>query len=401
MTQPQGEQQRGQQRGQGVTRRDFLTRGGTTLGGAALGSALLGAGALGAGALGSAAGASVTSGDPGGRLDVLTWPTYIDRRSKRQFPRRTGIALKYSEGINDNNEFFAKYQEQFSRGQHIGFDIVTPTSWLAARLIELEYVRKLPFARIPNVSNLDPTLVNPVWDPTGEYTLPWQGGMTGIAYNIAETGRELTSVSDLFDPKFRGKVGMLLEMRDTMGLLLLGDGIDPATVTFQQARASFDRLERAVDNGQVRSFTGNDYQDDLVNGDFVVNVAWSGDVAQLTLENEDLRFVIPDEGGNRWADVMCMVATSKRTAQVAAWMDYFYDPVNAAQVAAYVQFLSPVAGIEEELADLDPAAVDNPLIFPPPEITEQLVQFKTLDRDEEERFDLRFAEITGTGGGPG
>lgn len=375
----------------GVSRREFLTRGAAAAGGLAAAPYLLG----GASAFAAAdAGARV-----GGSLDVLNWPLYIDKKSKKDFPKQTGIKLKYSEGLNDNNQFFAKYQEQFAQEQHIGFDIVTPTSWLAARLIDLGYVRPLPLDQMENLGNLDPALANPVWDPDGEFTLPWQTGMTGIAYNIEATGREFTSVDDLFDPEIKGKVGCLLEMRDTMTLLMLGEGISreqiETSVTFAQAQPAFDRLEEAVESGQIRKFTGNDYQDDLENGDFAANIAWSGDVAQLTLTNENLRFIIPEEGGHRWADVMCMVKTSKRNKQVAAWMDYFYDPVNAARAANYVQFISPVAGIDDELAALDPAAPENPLIFPPPDVQERLVQLHTLDAEEEEKFDERFSAITG------
>lgn len=370
----------------GVTRREFIARGGAALGGLALAPALLSSGS---------AFASAPADGPGGKVAVLNWPLYIDKLSKKDFPRQTGVALKYNEGINDNNEFFAKYQEQLSRGQDIGFDIVTPTSWLANRLIKLGYVQKLPLDLAPNVANLDPAFHDPIWDPTGKYTIPWQTGMTGIAYNIEVTGRELDSVDDLFDPKFKGKIGMLLEMRDTVGLALLADGVDPTTVTFKQAGPAFKRLEKAVNNGQVRRFTGNDYQDDLVAGNFAACVSWSGDVAQLTLDNPKLRFVTPKDGGMRWADTMCMVKTSKRRRQVGAWIDYFYDPVNAARVANFVQFISPVAGIKAELGKLDPKAPTNPLIFPPADVFAQLKIFRTLGEKEEEKFDTRFAQIIG------
>ena len=376
----------------GLSRREFLTRGAAAAGGLAAAPYLLGAPAW---------GAAETGAKVGGKLDVLNWPLYIDKKSKKDFPKQTGIKLRYSEGLNDNNEFFAKYQEQFAAEQHIDFDIVTPTSWMAARLIKLGYVQPMPFDLMENLGNLSPVLQGPPWDPDNEFTLPWQTGMTGIAYNIEATGREITSVEELFNPEFEGKVGCLLEMRDTMALAILSTGITreelAAGVTFQQAEPAFDRLEEAVESGQIRKFTGNDYQDELVNGDFVLNVAWSGDVAQLTLENEDLRFVIPDEGGHgRWADVMCMVATSNRRKQVAAWMDYFYDITNAARVANYNNYLSPVAGIEEALAELDPAAPDNPLLFPPADVEARLVEFPLLDEEDEEKFDERFAAITGS-----
>jgi spermidine/putrescine transport system substrate-binding protein len=370
----------------GVTRREFITRGGATLGGLALAPALLSSG--------SAFAAAQTDG-PGGKVSVLNWPLYIDKKSKKDFPKATGVELKYNEGINDNNEFFAKYQEELSQGKSIGFDIVTPTSWMAARLIDLGYVQPLPLADVPNAVNLSPTFQNPAWDPTGEYSLPWQTGITGIAYNIKETGRELTSVDDLFDPKFKGKIGVLLEARDTMGLLALSEGVDPATTDYAQLKPAFKKLEKATNNGQIRRFTGNDYQDDLVAGNFAACVSWSGDVAQLTVENDDLRFVIPDEGGMKWADTMLWVTPSDSGPQVAAWMNYFYDVVNAARLANDIGYISPVAGIEAELAKLDPAAIENPLLFPPADVQARLFAFGALSAKDEEKFDIRFSEISG------
>ncbi len=370
----------------GVTRREFITRGGATLGGLALAPALLSSGR---------AFASVGADGPGGKVNVLNWPLYIDKKSKKDFSKSTGVALKYNEGINDNNEFFAKYQEELSQGKSIGFDVVTPTSWMAARLIDLGYVQKLPLGDIPNSANLAPVFQNPAWDPTGEYSLPWQTGITGIAYNIKVTKRELTSVDDLFDKKFKGKIGVLSEMRDTMGLMALSEGVDPSTIDFAQAKGAFKKLEKASNGGQIRRFTGNDYQDDLVAGNFAACVSWSGDVAQLTVENEDLRFVIPDEGGMKWADTMLWATPSNNGPQVAAWMNYFYDPVNAARLANDIGYISPVAGIEDEIAKLDSAAVDNPLLFPPADVQARLHAFGQLSAKDEEKFDNRFAEIAG------
>ena len=380
----------------GVSRREFIARGGAAAGGLALGSTLLGS-------AGAFASLGAQGDNVGGKLSVVNWPLYIDKPptsrtdSPKDFEADTGIDLKYSESLNDNNEFFAKYQQQLSQDRYPGFDIAVPTSWMAKRLIDLGYVQKLPLDDIPNAANLDPGLANPIWDPTGEYTLPWQTYIVGIAYNIAITDRELTSFDDLYDKKFKNKVGMLLEMRDTMGLALLADGVDPTTVTYRKATPTFNRLQKAVDASQVRRFTGNDYQDDLVDGNFAACVGWSGDVAQLTLDNEDLRFVIPDDGGMRGTDTMVWIAPAKRRAQVAAWMNYFYDPAHAAQVEAYVNYIPPVAGVQPELAAIDPALGSSPLIFPPADVLAQLKIFnQELSPKDEEKFDRRFAELTGT-----
>ena len=246
---------------------------------------------------------------PAGRREHLyfeNWPAYIDPTEDGltgtvdRFVEATGIDMQYTEAYNDNNEYFAKIQPVLGNGDTIDPDIIAPTSWLAGRLIQLGWVDKLPLDQIPNAANLRADLVKPTWDPTGEYSLPWQTGFGGIAYNIDVTGRELTSADDLFDPEFNGKIGMLTEMRDTMGLIMLSMGIDISTLTdFATAEPAFAKLEQAKNDGQIRRFTGNDYMNDLSTGNFAACVGWSGDVVQLARDNPAVRFIIPEAGRHR------------------------------------------------------------------------------------------------------
>lgn len=380
-----------------IGRRQFLGRAGLMAGGVALAPSVLAACSSSKSDKKSSGG----SNDTAKELTVDNWPLYIDDKSVADFQEQTGIKTKYKENINDNNEYFATIQEPLSQGDSIGADVITPTGWLAGRLYELGYVQDIDFDKVPNLKNLRPDLKNPSWDPDGKYSLPWQSVIAGVAYNLEKTGRDLSSVNDLFDPAFRGKVGMLLEMRDTVGLTLLGEGLDPTTITYDQAQPAFDKLQEAADSGQIRQFTGNDYQDDLVNGNFAVNIAWSGDVAQLALENPNIKFVIPDEGGTLTADTMVMPTPSGRMDSVTAWMNYFYDPVNAARVAATVQYPTPVLGVQEEMRkssdSTTQALAESVLLFPDEEVLASLSVFNVLDPDQEEKFDTRFAEITGGG----
>jgi spermidine/putrescine transport system substrate-binding protein len=326
------------------------------------------------------------------------WPAYIDEETVDLFTEASGLEFRYTEGFNDNNEYFAKVQADLAAGNSIGPDIIAPTYWLAARLIDLEWVQAIPFDDIPNAANLVPDLQKPSWDPDGTHSLPWQSGMTGIAYNIAETGRELTSMSDLFDPAFKGKVGMLSEMRDTVGLTMLLTGKDPADATFDDATEAFAMIEEAASSGQIRAFTGNDYMDDLTSGNFAACVGWSGDISQLALENPDLRFVIPDEGGMQWSDTMVIPNGAENVANTAKWMDYVYDPEHAALITAYVGYNSPVQGVQEVLAagdDTQKALAESPLLFPDEATLAKLHVFANLDDEAEAAFDERFAEISG------
>ena len=351
---------------------------------------------------GTAGGGSSPGGGGGNSLYFENWPAYIDPTEDGvpgtvdRFVEATGIDMQYTEAYNDNNEYFAKIQPVLGNGDTIDPDIIAPTSWLAGRLIQLGWVDKLPLDLIPNAANLRTDLVNPTWDPTGEYSLPWQTGFGGIAYNIDVTGRELTSADDLFDPEFNGKIGMLTEMRDTMGIIMLSLGIDISTLTdFATAEPAFAKLEQAKNDGQIRRFTGNDYMNDLSTGNFAACIGWSGDVVQLARDNPAVRFIIPESGGTAWADTMVLPKGAENRDAAAKWMDFVYDPVQAAQLTAWVQYLSPVQGVQEEVAKLDPELAENPLLFPDEATIARTHTFANLPEDVEAEYDAAFSAITG------
>jgi spermidine/putrescine transport system substrate-binding protein len=348
------------------------------------------------------AGTTGGGGGGGNELHFENWPEYIDPTEDgaigtvERFEAATGVSLRYAETYNDNTEYFAKIQPVLGNGQTIDPDVIAPTSWLVGRLISLGWLDPLPVDQVPNAANLRADLQNPTWDPTGEYSLPWQTGFAGIAYNIDETGRELTSVADLFDPAFNGKIGMLTEMRDTVGLIMLGEGVNISEITsFADAESAFAKLEQAKADGQIRRFTGNDYLNDLSTGNFAACIGWSGDVVQLSRDNPSVRFVIPEEGGTSWADAMVMPKGARNRDAAAKWMNFVYDPVEAAQITAWVQYVSPVEGVQEELAKIDPELAENPLLFPDDETLDRTYAFAQLSEDVEAEYDAAFSRIIG------
>ncbi|MDA0370657.1 MAG: spermidine/putrescine ABC transporter substrate-binding protein [Actinomycetota bacterium] len=375
----------------GFSRRELLIR-----------SGVVGAAGLSLPAILAACGGDDGGGGGADELFVENWPYYIDPTEDGatgtidRFVAASGVKTTYSEAYNDNLEYFAKIQPLLGTGKTIDPDIIMPTQWMAGRLRKLGWLEKLPVDKVPNAKNLEDAFKNPPSDPTGEYSLPWQAGTAGIAYNIDVTGRELKSVADLFDPAFKGKIGMLTEMRDTIGLLLLGLGINPSTVTsFNEAAPAFEQLEKAKADGQIRAFTGNDYMDDLSLGNFAACVGWSGDILQLQADNPSARFVIPEEGGTLWWDTMVVPKGAKNTAAAAKFMDYVYDPVQAAQITAWVQYMSPVKGVRDELAKIDPELADDPLLFPDDATRARLYAFADLSDDVEAEFEEAFSAITG------
>lgn len=371
------------------SRRAFLGRAAAAAGTALLGPSLL-----------AACGRRQDDGAAARRLVISNFPLYIDPDKDgvpggvERFRRQTGIQLSYLEDINDAQAFFARIQPELAAGRTISQDLFVTPYWLAQRLIGLGWLEPLPV--VANARHLSPSLRRPSWDPQQRYSLPWQSGIAGIAYNIEATGRELRGVDDLFDPALRGRVGFLTEMRDTMGLLMLADGQDVTQPRWAAAQASFARMEKARLEGQIRSFTGNDYQADLLAGNLAACMAWSGDVAQLLVEQPTLRFLVPESGGILWADVMVMPKGARHRQSVARWLDWVYDPVNAARIAASVQYISPVDGVQPILA-ADPATAElarNPRMFPDAAMQARLKVFGPLSPADEERFDARFAAIT-------
>lgn len=372
-----------------LSRRQFLTRSGLVAGSLAVAPQVL------AGCGGSAA-------------DVWfeNWPEYIDTgedgsvnapgTTVANFTKETGVSMKYTEVYNDNNEYFAKIQPLLSRGRAIGPNVLAPTFWMAARLINLGWLDPLPLSKIPNSKNLVPDLQNPPSDPSGKFSLPWQAGIAGLAYNVKATGREIMSVEDMWAPDLKGRIAVLTEMRDTIGLIAMSEGVELKDATFRSLQPAFDKLKEEVDNGQIRQFLGNEYVGPLEEGTLAACFAWSGDV--LGMNNPDVRFVVPEAGGTLWFDSMVIPANAPNQDDVAKWMNFVYDPVNAAQITAAVQYISPVAGVQEVLRSnggTDAELADNPLLFPDQATLDRLQTFGNLSDDDELSSDALFARISG------
>ena len=365
-----------------LTRNELLRRG--AAGGALLAFPSL----LAACGGGDDGGGSADGGELKDVLNFANWPLYIDEEKPTtldDFTTQTGIKVNYFEEINDNAEYFAKVQGPLSQGQSIDRDlfVFTDNSRFPGILVNEGWVQKLDKSLIPNIDNLVPAQAAPPFDPNREYSLPWQSGMTGIAWNGDLTG-PVTSIEQLLtDPKLKGKVSMLTEMADSVGLVMLANGDDPGSVTDDTFNAAIERVQAAVDSEQIVRFTGNDFAQPLTNGTFAASVAWSGDIVQLLADNPKLKWAIPSDGGMIWTDNM-LIPAGGSVPTASTYMNFVYDPVIAARIAAYVNYVTPVVGAKEELAKSDPETANNQLIFPDEETLSQVKQFdsEALNNDE-------------------
>ncbi len=346
---------------------------------------------------------------PSDVLNFANWPLYIDQDEStppksptlEQFTAKYGTKVNYVEAVNDNESFFGTIQPPLQAGQDAGWDLIVLTDWMAARVIRLGWVEKIDTANTPAfVANVADVYKGVPWDPDTDLRAPWQSGMTGLGFDESVTGA-LTSLASLWtdDARWKGRVWMLSEMRDTVGLTLLKLGLRPEDVTEADATTAFAEITKAVDAGIVRSFLGNDYKESLVKGDLVLGMAWSGDIIQAQLEKDSLRFAIPDEGGMLWTDNMLIPKGAQHKYTAELMIDWVYDPKIAAQIAAYVQYVSPVKGAKEAIAaSSDPAVAAlaaNPLMFPDDATLAKAHIFKALSEAEETSFNDQFSTVIG------
>jgi spermidine/putrescine transport system substrate-binding protein len=367
-----------------LTRRQLLER--AALGGAAL--TLPGVLAA-CGGSSTKAGGTTVEHKLAKTLHFSNWTLYMDTNKKKhtfpslvEFQKKYGVHVDYNEDVNDNASFFGKIQAQLRRGQSIGRDIIvmTDNSRYPSLLVKKGWVEKLDKSAIPNIKNLEPVQRHPAWDPDRDYSLPWQSGITGIAFNDKLTDPVLSMDDLLGNRRLKGKITLLNEMGDCLSLVMLSNGDDPAKVT----DATFDRamktIQAAVDSGQVRQFTGNDYAPVLAKGDLSAAMSWSGDIAQLG--NPNIHWNLPTDGGDTWTDNM-LIPTGGDVYTASVYMNYVYDPTVQGLMEAGdpkrnitgIYYIPPVVGAKAAAVKVNPAVANNPLIFPTKQMLDKIHLF--------------------------
>jgi spermidine/putrescine transport system substrate-binding protein len=367
---------------------------------------LAGAGGLGAaGLLAACGGGSSSSAGDKNTVRWGNWPLYLDFDSKtkkyptlEKFSKESGITAKYFEDYNDNDEFFGKVQAQLKLGQDIGYDVVTPTDWMAARWIRLGYTQKFDAANIPNKVNIIDSLSSPSFDPKREQSLTWQGIMSGFGWNVEKNPKGVHTLDELFAPQNKGKIVVLSEMRDTIGIIAKAQGVNLQTITEAQFMNAVDFMAKKIADGWIRGVKGNDYAQDLTSGDATAVIGWSGDMFILKSENEGkFDFAIPESGSTISGDNLMIpsTATADGKANAEKLINYYYEPAVAAEVAAYVNYVCPVKGAQAEMEKIDPKLATSPFIFPDGATSKKLSVFRSLTPAEETSWGEAFQKAAG------
>ena len=370
------------------------------------GAAVAGAGA---GALGLASCSSGGSGGgENGSIVWGNWTYYLDFNEETgswdsldAFMEETGIDVQYVEDIDDNNTFYGKIKDQLALDQHTGYDVITMTDWMNGRLVQAKQIQEFDYANLPNVKA---NLVDAQWDaldvdPGRKFTIPWQLPASGWVWNTEAVPNGIKTLDDFMNPELKGKVVVLSEMRDTMGMILAGLGYDPKGAWGDKEWGeALQWLDDGLKSGQIGNVKGNSYTQDLITGDALAAMAWTGDVIMLNAENDNQwTLEIPESGGMIAADSFTVPngTEAEQKALVEEMINYYYDPVVMAQVADYVTFVPPVKGTQEAMKDVNPENADNPLIFPSEQDWTRLHSFRTLSPEEDKKYSDEFQKVLG------
>jgi spermidine/putrescine transport system substrate-binding protein len=338
------------------------------------------------------------------------WPGYMDlsedelsKPTLDRFQAESGITVEYLEDYNDNDEWYGINRNELIAGKDVGADLICPTEWMAARLVRDGQVQKLDVATMANHKNVAPAYLGAAYDPNREFTVPYQGILGGIAYNKelykSLTGKDAPkTIEDLWAPELNGRVVLLSEMRDSVGLIALAKGLDIASdssFTEDAFNSVIEDIAALFADGKIKAFAGNEYMDGFAADEYVAGIVWSGDVSQMntSAEYEKYGFFLPESGGTISADVFTvpMGATHKKNAE--ALINFYYDPKNAAELAAYVNYITPVVGAYDEAIKIDPVLAENQLIFPNEQFLSLTHAFRALTAQEEQTFATAWGRV--------
>ncbi len=362
-------------------------------------------GSSGTGATGTVGGFDWTSQQITGEFTFANWPLYIDRAkvdgdrvhpSLELFQQETDIEIHYVEAIQAYDEFFAKMRVLLEADQPTGYDLIVMgfPKWLPLMMAN-DYLIPLDHTKLPNfASNAAASYKDPSYDPGNRYSIPYMSGITGIAYDPELTGREITSVMDLFDPAFEGRVGMFGDTEDMPNLTLLGMGVEPSGSTEDDWNAAADLLTSQRDDGIVRQYFGQNYVNALTSGNVALTMAWSADVLQLQMSGfPNLRFVVPDEGAMLWTDSLCIPVNAEHPLDALTFMDFIYRSDVAAMIVGWIQNVTPVPTSQDVLRQQGNPVAESPLVFPTPEMYSRLHGYRVLSPEEQQVWDRTFQPI--------
>ena len=268
-------------------------------------------------------------------VNVCSWGEYIDESLIDEFEQKTGITVNYQTA--ESNEALYSLIEMGGAD----FDVIVPSDYMVARLIDEGLLAELNYDNIPNYALIGDQYKGLSYDPENKYTVPYTWGTLGIIYNTTMVDEEITSWDAMFDTKYAGQVLMINNSRDAMAAALLDLGYSINTTDEGELQEAFELLAGAKKNGVYQAFVMDQVFQKMEGGNAAIAMYYAGDYLTMLENNEDLRFVIPDEGSNWFVDAMCVLKTSQHKAEAEEWINFIASTTSNLANMDYIWYASP------------------------------------------------------------
>ena len=268
-------------------------------------------------------------------VNVCSWGEYIDESLIDEFEQKTGITVNYQTA--ESNEALYSLIEMGGAD----FDVIVPSDYMVARLIDEGLLAELDYDNIPNYALIGDQYKGLSYDPENKYTVPYTWGTLGIIYNTTMVDEEITSWDAMFDTKYAGQVLMINNSRDAMAAALLDLGYSINTTDEGELQEAFELLAGAKKNGVYQAFVMDQVFQKMEGGNAAIAMYYAGDYLTMLENNEDLRFVIPDEGSNWFVDAMCVLKTSQHKAEAEEWINFIASTTSNLANMDYIWYASP------------------------------------------------------------
>lgn len=350
-----------------VSRRDVIKYGGATVGTLSLASILAACGGDSApgGGGGEPQGQQVDfTTEPGPEINFSNWPLYIDQAKDKEtgerinpslvaFTDETGIEVNYNDEIQANDSFFGELLPQLQAGQDTGRDIIVITNGREFTALTVNgWVTELDPSLRPNFdANAASWAKDPDYDPGNKFSMAWQSGLTGMAWNTDKVSQPLTTLDDLMNPDIVGTNSVGMITGDMPDVVMINLGITPSESGPAEWQEAADWIQMLKESGTLRKFYDQGYVDDFTAGNLAATMAWSGDVLYYEIwEDQPFQFVVPEGGALLWIDNMMIPANSANPQGALQLMDWVYQPEIAQMITEWVLYMSPVPAVQDLIA---------------------------------------------------
>ncbi|MBP3040875.1 ABC transporter substrate-binding protein [Bacillaceae bacterium Marseille-Q3522] len=304
----------------------------------------------------------------GNTLTVFNWGDYIDPELITRFEKETGIKVVY-ETFDSNEAMLTKIEQGGT-----SYDIAVPSEYTVDKMIKEDLLIPIDHNKLPNLNAIDDRFIDMPFDPENQYSVPYFWGTVGIVYNPSQLGgKKITGWNDLWDEDLRNQIMLVDGAREVIGMGLNSLGYSLNDKNPEHLQEAKQKLEQLTPN--IKAIVGDEIKMMIETEEALIGVVWSGSAQEIMWGNDEIEYVLPEDGSNIWTDNLVIPKTAKNVEGAHKFINFLLDPEVAAQNTTYVGYSTPN---EQALTFMDEAIVNDKRFYPTNEMTENYEVYENL-----------------------